>query len=125
VPVYIGTLAAAWDNLAWIRASSPQAKFRDGLEAVRLAEHACELTGYKMPVYVGTLAAAYAEAGRFEEAVTKAAMAHELASARGKSGSAERDPKLIELYKVRQPFRDAEQQDALRNGNQGTTHAPR
>jgi hypothetical protein len=125
VPVYVGTLAAAWDNLAWIRATSPQAKFRDGLEAVRLAEHACELTGYKMPVYVGTLAAAYAEAGRFEEAVTKAAMAHELASARGKSGSAERDPKLIELYKVRQPFRDAEQQDALRNGNQGTTHAPR
>jgi hypothetical protein len=125
VPMYVGTLAAALDNLAWIRATSPQAKLRDGPEAVRLAEQACAMTGFKMPLYVGTLAAAYAEAGRFDEAVAKAAMAHEVASAKGESGLAERNPKLIELYKARQPFRDAEQRDQPRTANQGTEDTPR
>ncbi len=125
VPQYVGTFAAALNHLAWIRATSPQAEFRDGPEAVRLAERACELTSYKMPLYVGTLAAAYAEAGRFDEAVAKASMAHELVSAGGEGGVAERNPKLIELYKARQPFRDAELQEELRTGNPGEKQAPR
>src|SRR5208283_4014985 len=58
-------LAGALNNLAWILASNPDDELRNGAEAVRLAERACELTHYGQPVFIGTLAAAYAEAGRF------------------------------------------------------------
>jgi Flp pilus assembly protein TadD len=68
------------NNLAWLRATAPEARFRDGTEAVRLAEKACHLTDYQLTVYVGTLAAAYAEAGRFEDAVKTAQKAVALAT---------------------------------------------
>ena len=106
----------ALNNLAWIRATSPQAELRDGPEAVRLAKRACELSDYKAPLLVGTLAAAYAEAGRFNEAVTMAATARELALATGESELADRNLKLIEIYKARQPFRDTDQRDERRTG---------
>src|ERR1051325_1014036 len=61
-------LPEALNNLAWLFATHADAKYRNGAEAVRLAEHACELTGYKTTIYIGTLAAAYAEAGRFDDA---------------------------------------------------------
>jgi hypothetical protein len=118
-PRYVGTLAAVLDSLAWMRATSPRAEFRDGPEAVRLAERACQLTGYKEPRFDETLAAAYAETGRFDEAVAVLASTRELALARGENGLAERNLKFIELYKLRQPFRDADQRDELRTGNQG------
>ena len=62
----------ALNNLALVLAAGPKAEFRNGAEAVRLAERACELTHYGKPVCIGTLAAAYAECGRFPEAVTLA-----------------------------------------------------
>ena len=65
-------LPIALNNLAWLRAAHSQAQFRDGAEAVRLAERACRLTAYQQPMLIGTLAAAYAEAGRFEEATATA-----------------------------------------------------
>ena len=54
----------ALNNLAWILAANPSDALRNGAEAVRLAERACELTQRREPVLLGTLAAAYAEAGR-------------------------------------------------------------
>jgi tetratricopeptide (TPR) repeat protein len=111
VPLYVQTLAAALNNLAWMRAASPQTELRDGPEAVRLAERACQLTDYEEAQMVGTLAAAYAEAGRFAEAVTTSEMESKLASARGDSGLAERTQKVTELYRARQPVRDADLRD--------------
>ena len=111
-PKLVGTLALTLNNLAWLRAASPRAELRDGPEAVRLAERACTLTGYKMPMPVATLAAAYAEAGRFDEAVTTAGRARELASARGDRGLAEGILKFIEIYKAHQPARDPDLRDA-------------
>ena len=58
-------LAGALNNLAWVLATCPDDQLRNGAEAVRLAERACELTHYREPLFIGTLAAAYAEAGRF------------------------------------------------------------
>jgi tetratricopeptide (TPR) repeat protein len=100
------TNAVLLNNLAWIRAAHPQAEFRDGAEAVRLAEKACRLTGYQEAVMVGTLAAAYAEAGRFEEAVATAEKARELALALGQEKLAEKNRELIPLYRARQPYRE-------------------
>src|SRR5207302_804932 len=57
----------ALDGLAWILATAPSPEFRNGIEAVRMAERACELTGRKDPEKLRTLAAAYGEAGRFQE----------------------------------------------------------
>ena len=99
-------LAEALNNLAWIRAAHAQAEFRDGAEAVRLAERACTVIEFKEPVLVGTLAAAYAEAGRFEEAVATARQARELALARGQKELAAQNAKLMELFSARRPYRE-------------------
>ena len=56
------------NNLAWVMATSPDEKLRDGKKAVELAKKACELTEYKAPHILSTFAAAYAETGDFDEA---------------------------------------------------------
>jgi tetratricopeptide (TPR) repeat protein len=96
----------ALNNLAWILAASPDDELRNGAEAVRLAEHACELTHYGKPLFVGTLAAGYAEAGRFPEAVTTAEKAEQLATAAGLKGLAEKNRQLLELYRTGKPYRE-------------------
>ncbi|MGP8052774.1 MAG: tetratricopeptide repeat protein [Limisphaerales bacterium] len=98
---------AALNNLAWILATGPEAQFRNGPQAVQLAEHACELTAYRQTVLVGTLAAAYAEAGQFDDAVATAQKACALASSRDESGLLEKNRKLLELYRVHQPYHEA------------------
>jgi len=56
-------------ELAWILSTDMNANFRNGSEAVKMAEQACTLTGRNDPRKLKTLAAAYAETGRFEEAI--------------------------------------------------------
>ena len=98
-------LPAALNNLAWIRAANPLGKFRDGAEAVHLAERACRLTEYREPMLMGTLGAAYAEAGRFDEAVAMATRARDRARALGQTAVAEKNEELIRLFTARQPYR--------------------
>ena len=59
----------ALNNLAWLLATAPKAKLRDGKKAVDYAKRACELTDWQDAYCLGTLAAAYAEVGNFDEAV--------------------------------------------------------
>ena len=98
-------LVPALNNLAWVLATDPDAKNRNGTEAVRLAERACALTDYQIPVLMGTLAAAYAEAGSFKEAIATAQKARELAQAAGQSDVAEKNRQLLELYKSGRAYR--------------------
>jgi tetratricopeptide (TPR) repeat protein len=67
--VAAGSTSDALQNLlAWLLATSPDDKLRDGKEAVRLAEGICAEHPDRAS-YLDTLAAAYAADGRFEEAL--------------------------------------------------------
>jgi tetratricopeptide (TPR) repeat protein len=61
--------ALAMNCAAWICATCPDDKVRNGKEAVEYATKACELTEWKDASWVDTLAAAYAELGDFKAAV--------------------------------------------------------
>ena len=97
--------AVALNDLAWLRATAPQADLRDGAEAVRLATRACELCGGKEARFFGTLDAAYAEAGRFEEAIRTAQKAQQLAVAAGDKAVAAAAEQRLALYRKHQPYR--------------------
>ena len=99
-------LTGALNNLAWVLAANPDARLRNGAEAVRLAERACELTHDGEPLFIGTLAAAYAEAGRFPEAVTTAEKAAQLATSAGLKKVAEKNQQLLELYRAGKAYHE-------------------
>ena len=90
------------NNFAWVLATSPDAKLRDGRRAVRLAAAACEATGYKLAYVLSTLAAAYAEAGDFQSAVKWSAKAIQIGD-RQHGGSLKKE---LESYKAHKPWRE-------------------
>ena len=70
VPIKSGSvLPAAYRELAWVRATCPEAKFRDGKQAVELAKQALERKPDGDVATYLVLAAAHAEAGDFVAAV--------------------------------------------------------
>jgi tetratricopeptide (TPR) repeat protein len=59
----------AYANRAWLWATCPEAKHRDGQMAIASATRSCELTDWRNAKTLDMLAAAYAEAGDFDAAV--------------------------------------------------------
>jgi tetratricopeptide (TPR) repeat protein len=59
----------SYNCLAWLWATYPQGKIRNGRKAVEYARKACEMTKWNNPFCLDTLAAAYAEVGDFKAAV--------------------------------------------------------
>ena len=98
--------AAALNDLAWIRATYPDPKFRDGPQAVTLARRAIELSSSNANA-LDTLAAAYAEAGRFADAVRTAHKGVDLARQQGKPALAESIQVKIPLYNAGMPFHES------------------
>jgi Flp pilus assembly protein TadD len=96
-----------YNNLAWIRATHPDPRFRDGARAVEFAEKACGLWGYKDPGFLDTLAAAYAEAGRFPEAVATAQKAVSLAASLGSREVVREFEERLQGYEAGCPYREA------------------
>jgi tetratricopeptide (TPR) repeat protein len=93
-------------NVAWVLATSPEDRVRNGDRAVELAERANKQTKSRDPIIVVTLAAAYAETGRFSDAVTTAETARQLAIDLNNSALAEGIRGYVELYNAKRPFRD-------------------
>lgn len=96
--------ASAHNNAAWLLATCPQQRYRDGRRAIELATKACDLTVWSNASNCGTLAAAYAEAGDFESAIKYQTKAIELNPNRPDfvSGANRR----LALYKEHKPYRD-------------------
>jgi protein O-mannosyl-transferase len=87
------------NGLAWTLAACPDARFRNGPEAVALATRACELVRYTNPMALMTLAAAYGETGQFAEAVSFAEQAREIA--KGASPAlAERLSEMLDAFRA-------------------------
>jgi len=103
VSVHSGSIIWA-NNLAWILATNPDPKIRNGREAVDWARKACEASGYQVPSTLDTLAAALAEAGDFDEAIKISEQLIDL--------SANEPTKIatakvrIALYRSSQPFHE-------------------
>jgi protein O-mannosyl-transferase len=96
---------AAYD-LAWVCATFPDDAIRDGRKAVRLAEHALQLSGEKDPRIYRLLAAAYAENHEFDKAIETAQRGSELAVKQGNYAAANVLESNIDLYRRNIPLRD-------------------
>ncbi|MGD0651502.1 MAG: tetratricopeptide repeat protein [Verrucomicrobiia bacterium] len=96
----------ALGKLAWILATDGNASFRNGGEAVQLAERLCVVTDYQQADAMMVLAAAYAEGGRFGDAVQVAQKALELARTNGQQELAAQAQGQLKLYQDGHPFRE-------------------
>ena len=101
-PDFVGVL----NHLAWILATCEDTELYDPTKAVKLAEKACVLTGYKRPELLDTLAAGYAAAGIFDKAVKTSQKAFELANSESNKNLAENIKKRQELYKQGEAYID-------------------
>jgi tetratricopeptide (TPR) repeat protein len=99
-----GDETSARYQLAWLLATCPDAKTRDGRRAVELARQACENTEWKSPECLAVLAAASAEAGDFAAARRWQGKALESPEyARGTGGKGRRQ---LRRYEDGQPWRE-------------------
>ena len=96
----------AANNLAWILATHPDAKVRNGDEAVRLARRICESSDFSNASTVATLAAALAESNQFDEAVKMNRLAIELATKRKNKELQAKLQQRQSLYESKHAFRD-------------------
>jgi tetratricopeptide (TPR) repeat protein len=88
--IYGKQLAASLNGAAWIRATCPDARYRDGQLALRQAAVAGRITWDRNPNFLDTFAAANAEIGNFNAAIH----AEEMALALRTSGQLRKDVEL-------------------------------
>jgi hypothetical protein len=92
------------DELAWLLATYPDSKSRDGAEAVRLAERACVVTERRVPALLDTLAAAYAEAGDFPRAIGAAEEALNRARSSGDNDAVKLSESILGSLRENLPY---------------------
>jgi tetratricopeptide (TPR) repeat protein len=91
--------------LSWILATYEDGKYRNGEEAVKLAEKLCRIAQYKQPLALDALAAAYAESGRFDDAVLTAKKGFILALHQGPEELVLGLKERLKLYRAGRPYR--------------------
>ena len=100
--IRLDSKSRAWNNKAWLLATCPDEKFRDGKQAIEVATKACELTAWENYVQLDTLAAAHAEAGDFEQAVKWQEKVVSLLPPAERADSESR----LKLYREGKPYRE-------------------
>jgi tetratricopeptide (TPR) repeat protein len=96
------------NNFAWVLATSPDEKVRDGKRAIELATKAAEMTTYNVPHILSTLAAAYAETGDFDTAKKWSTKAVELGE---NDVDREQLSKELASYEAGKPWRESQVQE--------------
>jgi tetratricopeptide (TPR) repeat protein len=123
------------NNYAWVLATSPDDKVRDGKKAIELATKAAELSGHQTPHILSTLGAAYAETGDFESAKKWSQQAIDLAkkSVEAAKDDAERDErkhdqeqleKELASYEKHEPVRERQTAEEKPAKNEKKTDEP-
>jgi hypothetical protein len=92
----------AYKNLAWLQATCPEERFRDGSDGVRNARRAIDLTQGKQTAWLEILAAAHAESGDFAAAVECQSKALEAAALPDRALALTR----LDSYKAWRPWRE-------------------
>jgi tetratricopeptide (TPR) repeat protein len=93
------------DEVAWLLATHPDWQWRDGAEAVRLAERACTLTDRHVPALLATLAAAYAETGDFTRGILVGEEALKVAQSIGDNDSVKLAESILAPLRENFPYR--------------------
>ncbi len=91
---------------AWIMATSPHAELRNGKEALRLAEKACDLLRDKDPFALEVLGVAQAESGSFRRALDATRKASDLYDKAGNPVKAGALKNRLNLFERNTPYRD-------------------
>jgi len=94
------------NELGWVLATSSNPAVRNGAEAVRFSQQACDLTNRARPRFLVTLAAAYGEIGRFADGATAADQAVTIARVSGDSSTSALAETVLNSLKNRQPYRE-------------------
>jgi tetratricopeptide (TPR) repeat protein len=102
--------ARTLSHLAWLRATCPEVKYRDGKQAVESATRACELSNWSEYDKLSTLAAACAEAGDFKMAVQWQEKANRLL---GYSDFPKQSVERLQLYRQQKPYREPQPKTSL------------
>lgn len=95
-------MADAHNALAWLLATCPEDRYRNGTEAVKHADRACQMTQFKSWKFLDTLAAAHAEAGNYDNAVKWAKKSLSAVPNGEKRECRER----LKLYKDKKPYHE-------------------
>jgi len=95
-------------ELAWLLATCPDSRHRDGAQALRLAEGVDRAFQGRRWDVLEVLAAAQAEVGRFDQAVATAERALAVARGAGQEALAVRLPQALAGYRAGRPYRLAE-----------------
>jgi hypothetical protein len=96
----------AYNYLAWLLATHPDGRIRDGKYAVEVAEKMVSILTKPVPAAIDTLAAAYAEAGRFEDAIATQQKAIALLQGQGKDADIADYTKRLKSYQSHKPWRE-------------------
>ena len=100
-------LVDALIRLAWILSTSSDADLRNGLDALRLAERANEITQQRHPQVLSVLSAAYAEVGQIDKAVMTSKSAIALAEQIGRKEYAQSLKAQLQVFESGRPFRSS------------------
>ena len=97
--------AEGYNDFAWLLATCPDDKYRNGKKAVELAQKAMELMPNVTAIY-DTLAAAYAEEGQFKKAVDFQQKAIDLQKKDFSEDNFKECLARLNSYKQKKPWRD-------------------